>query len=397
MKVLVVHNRYQEPGGEDLVFADEVALLRTHGHAVETVVLDNNDVAGMPRLALAGKTVWNRAVYRSLSDTIRRFEPAVVHFHNTFPLVSPAGYYAARDNGARVVQTLHNYRLLCPAASFLRNNRPCEDCLSTRLPWPGVLHRCYRHNLGASVTTAAMLSLHRVKGTWSDAVDAYIALTEFSRQKFVRGGLPAAKVFVKPNFAWPDPGPGPGGGGYLVFAGRLSAEKGVSVLLDAFRGPLAGRARLKVVGDGPLRETVTAAIQPGRIDYLGRQPVARIYDLLACADGTVFPSVLYETFGRTIIESYAKGTPVVASRLGAMAELVKPGETGLLCEPGSPDDLARAVVELTENRARLSDMRRRARGEFLARYTAERNYELLMDIYGRALAAGGRLDERVIA
>ena len=295
------------------------------------------------------------------------------------------------------VQTLHNYRLLCPAASFLRNNRPCEDCLSTRLPWPGVLHRCYRHNLGASVTTAAMLSLHRVKGTWSDAVDAYVALTEFSRQKFVRGGLPAAKVFVKPNFAWPDPGPGPGGGGYLVFAGRLSAEKGVSVLLDAFRGPLAGRARLKVVGDGPLRETVTAAIQPGRIDYLGRQPVARIYDLLACADGTVFPSVLYETFGRTIIESYAKGTPVVASRLGAMAELVKPGETGLLCEPGSPDDLSRAVVELTENRARLSDMRRRARGEFLARYTAERNYELLMDIYGRALAAGGRLDERVIA
>ena len=387
MKVLVVHNFYQQPGGEDQVFAEEVGLLRANGHAVETFTVHNDTVAQLGKFALARRTLWNDESYDRIAELVRRERPAIVHFHNTFPLVSPAGYHAARDNGARVVQTLHNYRLMCPAATFFRDGHVCEDCQGRFVPWPSVVHACYRDSRAASAVAATMLARHRASGTYRDAVDVYVALTEFSRGKFVEAGLPAGKIVVKPNFVAPDPGEGAGGGGYALFIGRLSPEKGVSTLLKAWEC-LGGRVPLKILGDGPLREQVVeaAARVPG-IEYLGRRPSEQVYAILGGAEMLVFPSLWYEGLPRTIVESFAKGTPVIASRLGSMAELVSPGSTGLLFAPGDPAELARHVGELLDNPTLLSDLRRGARREFLRAYTAERNYPLLMQAYEQAMAA----------
>src|SRR5262245_40071540 len=172
MRILLVHNFYQQAGGEDQVFADETKLLRDHGDAVEQFTVHNDAVQQMGRLALARRTVWNKDSYRALRDAVRAHHAEIVHFHNTFPLISPAGYKAAHDEGAAVVQTLHNYRLMCPTATFYRDGGVCEDCLGRSIPWPGIAHACYRDSRSASAVVAAMLTVHRARGTWQHAVDA---------------------------------------------------------------------------------------------------------------------------------------------------------------------------------------------------------------------------------
>src|SRR3954452_18720116 len=197
MKILVVHNFYQQPGGEDRCLEAEVAMLRAHGDEVIQYTADNDPIDGMNRLKAAARTVWSRPAARELRDLIREHRPAVAHFHNTFPLISPAAYYACRAERVPVVQTLHNFRLLCPNALFFRDGKVCEDCLGKAVPWPGVVHGCYRGSRTATAAVAAMITPHRALGTWREMVDVYIPLTEASRQKFIAGGLPANKLVVK--------------------------------------------------------------------------------------------------------------------------------------------------------------------------------------------------------
>ncbi|MBC8107892.1 MAG: glycosyltransferase [Anaerolineae bacterium] len=388
MNILVVHNYYQQPGGEDQVFADEVAMLRANGNHVTVFNVHNDAVAGLGKLTLARKTLWNDDAYERIAEICRKEQIEIAHFHNTFPLISPAAYYAARDSGARVVQTLHNFRLLCPAATFFRDGHVCEECLCKSVPWPAVVHACYRDSRSASAVTAGMLSYHRAKGTWRDAVDVYIALTEFSKRKFIQGGLPEQKIVVKPNFVAPDPGQGPGGGGYAVFIGRLSPEKGISTLLEAWTKHLGGRIPLKILGDGPMRTGLSdkVVIDAG-VDWLGRRAMVEVYNVLGRAEALIFPSLWYEGLPRTIIESFASGTPVIASNLGSMAELVRDGKTGRLFEAGNSAQLAHHVEETFGQRALLSDLRTGAREEFLRTYTADRNYPMLIKAYEHALAA----------
>lgn len=300
--VLLVHNAYREPGGEDAVFEEEAALLEARGHEVLRYRAHNDSVAGMGRAALVAGTFWNRAVYREIGALVRRHRPAVVHFHNTFPLVSPAGYYAAASGGVPVVQTLHNYRLVCPNGLLFRDGRPCEDCLGRRFPWPAVAHGCYRGGRPATAVAAAMVSAHGAVGTWAGKVDAYVAPTEFAREKLVRGGLPPEKVHVKPNFVSPDPGPGDGGG-YALFVGRLSEEKGLGVLLAAWERMGAAAPELRIVGDGPLAPVVArAAASNPRLRRMGRRTPAETRRLMKGAAVLVLPSEVYETFGRVAAE-----------------------------------------------------------------------------------------------
>jgi glycosyltransferase involved in cell wall biosynthesis len=385
MKILAVHNRYQRPGGEDQVFVDETTLLEARDHLVLRYEVHNDQVERVNRLALAKDTVWNSAAYRELGALIRRERPDVVHFHNTLPLVSPAGYYAARAEGVPVIQTLHNYRLLCPVALFFRDGRVCEDCMGKAVPWPGVVHKCYRGSRAASGVIAAMLTVHRVLRTWTEMVDVYVALTEFARSKFIEGGLPAGKIVVKPNFVAPDPGRGQGGGGYALFVGRLAPEKGTGTMLAAWKR-LGTRIPLKIVGDGPLRDRVVgAAARRSNVEWLGHRPVEEVHALMGKADMLVFPSEWYETFGRVAVEAFAVGTPVIAAKIGAVAELVEHGRTGLEFRPGDPEDLVTQVEWALSHPAELRRMRDEVRAEFEAKYTAERNYRALMEIYEAAL------------
>jgi glycosyltransferase involved in cell wall biosynthesis len=312
---------------------------------------------------------------------VRTEKPQVVHFHNTFPLISPAAYYAVKAEGVPVVQTLHNYRLFCTNAYFFRDGSVCEDCFGKALPWPGVLHACYRDSRAASATVAAMLTSHRALQTWTKMVDTYIVLTEFERQKFIQGGLPAEKLTVKPHFVHPDPGVGEGSGHYALFIGRLSPEKGVDTLLSAWEY-IKEEVCLKIVGDGPLAPRVAEVARrvPG-VEWLGQQPLEEVYRLMGGAHVLVFPSELYETFGRVAIEAFAKGTPVVASRIGAVAEVVDHGRTGLHFRPGDPKDLAQRVEWALSHPVELARMRREARAEFEAKYTVDRNYQMIRRIY----------------
>jgi len=393
MRVLICHNFYQQPGGEDQVFAAETELLRRFGHDVETHAVHNDQVESQGRLKLAATTVWNGAAASEIARRASRHRSQIVHFHNTFPLLSPAVYSAARKTGAAVVQTLHNYRLICPAATLFRNGKPCEKCLG-RLPLPGVAHGCYRGSRAVTAVTAAMLSLHRALGTWADQVDAYIALTKFARDKFLAAGFDGQHVHVKPNFLDPDPGEGPGDGGFALFVGRLTEEKGIRPMLQAWK-KIGSAMPLKICGDGPL--AALAADSP--VEWFGRRPLAEVIDLMGRASLLVFPSLWYEGFPRTIVESFARGTPVVASDLGSMGELVQTGRTGALFDPGDPDSLARTIVWLRQNPTALKQMRREARREFLSKYDSARNHRMMLEIYHQATArrAGAEEAELVAA
>jgi glycosyltransferase involved in cell wall biosynthesis len=388
MRVLLVHNFYQQPGGEDEVFRDEGRMLRAYGHTVIEFTVHNNDLETLSKWSLARKTFWNDNIYHEIRKVIRRDKPDIAHFHNTFPLVSPAAYYAAHYEGVSTVQTLHNYRLICPKATLYRQERVCEDCIGRKIAWPAILHSCYRDSALASGLAAAMVKYHSWRGTWANLVDVYIALTNFSRRKLVEGGLPKEKVVVKPNFVLNDPGLGPGGGGYVVFVGRLVSEKGVQTLLQAWRR-LETPTRLMIVGDGPLRDLVKVAARADpRIEWLGWRHPPYVQAILASAEVMIFPSQWYEGFPRTIIESFATGTPVVAARIGALSKLIRPELTGHLFNPGDPDDLITKIRQLVADPRALQRMRSRCRQVYLKEYSVTQNYPLLMKAYQRARRMG---------
>ncbi len=381
MRILSVHNCYQVRGGEDESRELEQCLLREMGHEVEVYEEDNERIPSIGNIRLALKTVWSQDTFQNIRNKIHQSSFNVIHVQNFFPLISPSVYYAARLEGIPVVQTLRNYRLLCPNALFFRDGHVCEDCLGKFLPWPGVLHACYRGNRAASGTTAAMITIHRMLGTWHHMVNAYITLTEFARQKFIEGGIPSEKIFVKPNFVHPDPGVGEGKGEYALFIGRLSVEKGLDTLLSAWK-ILKDRIRLKIVGDGPLAPQVADTIKTlDKVEWLGRRSTDEVYALMGEAKFLILPSKWYETFGRVAMEAFAKGTPVIAAKVGAIAELVDHNRTGLHFMVGDPEDLASKVDWLLSHSTELSLMRHEARTEFETKYTSSINYLKLMEIY----------------
>jgi glycosyltransferase involved in cell wall biosynthesis len=390
MNILIAHNFYKQPGGEDQCVAAEVAMLRAHGHEVTQYCLSNDSVDAMGRLELVSRTIWSRPAFRELRQLFRAHRPQIAHFHNTFPLISPAAYYAARAENVGVVQTLHNFRLCCVNALLFRDGEVCEDCLGKAVPWHGIVHKCYRDSRAASTAVATMIATHRALGTWRNTVDVYIALSESSRRKLVEGGLPADKIAVKSNFAYPDPGPGAGRGGYAVYVGRLSAEKGVETLLKAWR-QLGGAPPLKLVGDGPMAAAVQeAAAHNTGIQWLRGVSHETVYELVGEAAFLVLPSQCYETFARVVMEAFAKGTPVIVSKLGAMAEIVDDGRTGLHFKPGDPEDLAGKVRSILADPLRLTRMRQAARQTFDQNFTADANHKILMAIYERAMSGRGR-------
>jgi glycosyltransferase involved in cell wall biosynthesis len=339
----------------------------------------------MSSLSLLSKTLWNEQVYQELRSLICKEQIQIAHFHNTFPLISPSAYYACKAEGIPVIQTCHNYRLLCPNGMFLRDGQVCEDCLGKFIPLASIQHGCYRGKRLASAAVTAMLTTHRIVQTWKHQVNVYIALTDFARQQLIRGGFPAEKVMVKPNFVYPDPSEGDGKGQYALFVGRLSQEKGIDLLLSAWE-KIGDRFPLKIVGDGPLedRVAVKSELTPG-ISWLGRKALEDIYALMKGATFLVFPSLWYEGLPRTIIESFAVGTPVIAANLGSMSSLITPGQNGFLFESGNLEDLVAQILWATNHLEEISQLRQKTRAEFMTKYTAKESYRELMKIYQKIL------------
>ena len=387
MRILSVHTRYAQRGGEDQVREAERDLLRQHEHTVIEYVQDNESIRGSLPWTVGARTLWSNTDYRLIREAIRTNGIQLVHVHNFFPLISPAVYYAAHAERVPVVQTLHNYRLICPAATLLRNGELCELCVGRTFALPGVQHACYRGSTVLSAGVAAMSSLHRIAHTWDHMVTRYIALTEFMKDRYVAGGFPAEKIVVKPNFTV-DTGKGSGEGEFFLFVGRLSAEKGAATLLKAWAAATDQTRKLLIIGTGPEELNLRAqAANLRSVQFLGQQSREVVDRTMGEAAAVLVPSIWHEPFGLTIIEAYAKGTPVIATNLGGMSSLVKPGVTGELFERGDVRTLAELLRTWTPDPA----LRAGARQSYESHYTPSRNYEELMDIYRVSL--GVSLDE----
>lgn len=398
MRILLAHNYYQSsaPSGEDAVFRMERALLEQAGHDVIVYERHNDEIKASPaeRLNAAVSTTWSRRSYRDLQILIGRYRPDVAHFHNTFPLISPSAYHACRDNGVPVVQTLHNFRLICPGALLLRDGRPCERCIG-QTAWRAIQHGCYRQSRVASSVVTAMLSFNRARDTYRHAVDRYIALTEFARQRFVRGGLPGERIVVRPNFLTDVPAMGSGAGGYALYVGRLTAEKGVETLVDAWRGM---ELPLKIAGDGVLRPRLEEAARAhgSPIDFLGFKPRAEVLSLMQDAACLIIPSECYEGFPITALEAFATGTPIIAAAIGALDEVIAAPLHGIKFEPRNASALRAAVITLMTEPTLRTAMRAANRDHFITHYTPQHAVASLEALY-RSVAAKTQLDAIDIA
>ena len=384
MKVLQLHNLYRIAGGEDAVVHRERLLLQQHGHQVIALERSNAETDHWPewrRARMLPDTFFSAESYRMVREICRRERPDVAHVHNVFFLLSPSVYYALDREGVPVVQTCHNFRFLCANAIFYTEGGLCERCVGGNY-FHAALRRCYHESRAQSLALAASLAWHRYAGHWWDRIDAFIALSEFSRRKLIEGGLPEDRLFLKPHFLDSNVAPPCVNGDYAVVMGRLHPEKDVQTAIEAFQH--LPELRLLVLGEGPLMEPLKALAQRlglRNVEFRGFVGGAARFEILRQSKLLVLPSRVYENFSVSVLEAYAMGKPVVASRIGAIAEMVKEGETGLLFEPGQPADLAQKIRQLIERPERASELGRAARAHFEHHFTADTNYRQLMDIY----------------
>ncbi len=385
MKILVVHNRYQIPGGEDTVVTQELALLRANGVEVETFFVNNDGITTrLEKIKTAAQVIYSWEMRNRIGRTLREFKPDAMHVHNTFPLLSPSIYDAARDMSCPVVQTIHNYRLVCANATLFREGKVCLECVGKALPWPAVRHRCYRGSAVGSASVALMLVANRLRGAWSQGVDRFLMLTPFARDFFLENtNIPPEKMRVKPNAA-ADPGVGQGAGGYAFFAGRLSPEKGIGVLLEAAKQGLG--LPLKIAGQGPLEAVVREAHAAGQVEYLGPQAPEQVRILMKNAAFLLLPSLWYEGLPMVVPEALGAGLPIVASAIGSLASLVEPEQTGLLVPAGDAAALATACRRLGADLPLLASMRIQARARYVLSYQPANNFALLASIYNELIA-----------
>jgi glycosyltransferase involved in cell wall biosynthesis len=388
-RVLQLHTRYRQAGGEDEVVEAERRLLEAAGVQVSQVIFENADLresrSWAGDLRLAASAIWSRAAEARVKAAIVANRPQVMHVHNTFPAASPSVYAAAAAYGVPVIQTLHNYRFVCPAATAFRDGHACTDCVGRVVPWPAVIHACVRHSRPQSAVAAATLTVHRAGGTFSRGISGYVSLTSFQRDLMIRGGLPADRIRVIPNFLEPDPGMGSDLRAGVLFVGRLAPEKGVSALLEASK---VAPGVVRVVGGGPLAPLVEQADAEGHVVYLGRRTRASVVDELRGSIALVLPSVWFEGFPIVLLEAFATGTPVIASRIGSLAELIEDKVTGLLAEPNDADDLAGRIRWATSHPDEMRRMGLNARQRYEGRFRGQMHLAALFEAYALVAAEG---------
>lgn len=388
MKLLLAHEFYRSsaPSGEDAVFMNERAMLEKSGIEVVTHEIHNDDIDDSSlakRIGLGINTIWSRKSYKSFIQLIDTHKPDIVHVHNTFPLFSPSIYKACRDKNVPVVQTLHNFRLICPGALLQRNNSPCEDCIGGSL-LSSIRHACYRDSVLATLPLTGMIAYNRFNNNYNQ-VDQYIALTEFAASRLIAAGLPKDRVTVKPNFLPSPPKPGASKSEYAVYVGRISDEKGVRTMINAWSE--LKHIPLQVLGDGPLRVELEQYCKSKDLPVTFHGPVSRdsVIDIVSNAAFQIIPSEWYEGFPMVVLEAFATSTPVLASKIGSLNEIIVEGENGLKFEAGNSSDLAEKAKQLWQSPDLLKKMGVSARKNFDEKYTEEKNIHYLKNIYNKLI------------
>jgi glycosyltransferase involved in cell wall biosynthesis len=391
-RILQVHNFYQIPGGEDVVVRNEKRLLEEHGHTVYTYYRTNAELKKqgiIGKLKLPFTAVYSLRTAREVKKLIRENQIEIVHVHNTLTMVSPSVFYAAFKCNVPVVQTLHNFRMLCPAGSFFRDNVICEECVKDGLGC-AVRHSCYRNSKVQSFVSAMILKIHRMLGTYRRV--NFICLTEFNREKLLKSldtgkhkgkVVDAAKVYIKPNFTFAEgivPSNSQGSEEYFLFAGRVEALKGVDVAIRAFEQ--IPDKLLYIAGDGPMMEEMQEYVRAHAINnvkFLGYLQKEEMTERFYHAKAVIMTSQCYEAFAMTIAEAYSYGVPVIAGRVGNMEGMVKEGITGVKFQYDSAEDLARKVQEFEQ--MDMAELKENAREFYQKRLRPEDNYQKLIEIY----------------
>ncbi len=381
MRILILHSRYLSgpASGENSVVDDETRLLQRNGHTVTSWTPEPETGTTLKTVATAGRAVWGFSSAERVRRLIRSHRPDVVHVHNLFPTLSPAVLRTAAEY-VPVVATLHNYRLMCLPSTFIRDGRTCEDCLG-RVPWPGVVHRCYRGSMAGSVVLGTSVTLHRIAGSY-DRVALFLAVSTFLRRKHLEAGFSPERLLVKPNFSWPMPrreGPGE----VFLYLGRLSPEKGVETILRAWR---PGLGTLVVAGSGP-EDGRLRAMAPSGIEFLGTVDGSAVPGLLQRARALLLPSNWYEGQPRVVLEAYAAGVPVLASDVGGLPELVEDGRSGFLLPRTDPEAWTAAMQKLLLDQEAVR-LGQRGWQLWRERFSPERGLEGLEQAYQRAIARG---------
>jgi len=395
VRVLLIHNRYRSgsPGGEDVVFEQERQLLESAGHDVAIYSRSNDEVSLRNPVHIGSLIVGmkrSRRTVRDLTKVIRAFRPDIAHIHNLFPLISASAYDPCVAASIPIVQTLHNYRFSCIAANHFRNQAVCLSC-TPRNHRMGVQAGCYRNSKVASVLVSSAIEAMWARAVSDSAVDKFIVLSNFAQEWLVSHGVDRSRVVIKPNFVHCNP-PAPQlpvkmpSDGYLVFSGRLSEEKGVAVLIEAWRS--LRDIPLLVVGDGPLRARLEFEVARDQlpIRFTGNLPRDEAVQIVSSAQGVIVPSLWFEGMPMVVLEAWSVGVPVLASRIGGLEEMLSEDRLGFGFAPGDPQSLVAAVRYLMQNPAAAKDRVERAREVVQQRHSREYSLHLMESVYRDVMA-----------
>jgi len=380
MRILFLHNKYLISGGEDVSTQSEIDILKANGHFVDSVFVSNEKISDKNIVSVAVNTIWSKYYYYKTLKLIDENNYDIIHVQNFFPQISPSIFYAAKKRGIKIVMSVRNYRLICPNALLFVDNKICDRCVGKTAPYPSIIKKCYKENYLATSVVFSMLTIHNVLGTWAKYVDGFIAISSFVKNQLIRGGISENLIYVKHNFVNDFTKILVTPGNHFTYVGRLSTEKGIEFLLSAFEDNRLKDIHLKIIGEGPLAPLVLKSISKNNnISYLGKLSINETYKELASSKSLIFPSQWHEPFGRTIIESFSVGTPVLGSKVGGVTELIREGFNGFLFDPSNSEDFIEKLLIL--NNIKGDILRRQARESFVKHFTADISYNRIMEIY----------------